>query len=99
MKHTVHLVILLVLCTTLPSAAAAQGTVADYQRAAGLREKYEGAAVNCVDHVGWIEKASRFWYHKSVKGGYEFVLVDAETHTTAPAFDPQKLAAPFWLDP
>jgi len=34
---------------------------------------------------------------KSVKGGYEFVLVDAETRARTPAFDPQKLAAALWL--
>src|SRR5947209_12051425 len=93
LKTGLLLFILLVLGAAVPSPATAQGTPADYQRAAALREKYEGAAANVVDPVGWIDKTNRFWYRKSVKGGNEFVLVDAETRTKAPAFDPQKLAA------
>src|SRR5262245_29189982 len=75
-----------------PVFANAQGTRADYERAAGLREKLQGLAVNAPERAAWIDKTSRFWYRKSVKGGYEFVLVDAETLAKKPAFDHQKLA-------
>ena len=74
-------------------AARAQGTVADYQRAMGLREKVQGLAVNVPEPATWVEKAPRFWYRKSVKGGNEFVLVDATTSQKRPAFDHEKLAA------
>ena len=77
----------------LPSIGYAQVTCADYERAAGLRRKYDGLAVNIVDRTNWIGKTTRFWYRKSVKGGYEFVIVDAETLTKRPAFDQEKLAA------
>src|SRR5215472_2240865 len=77
----------------LPSIAQAQVTQGDYERAAGLRRKYDGLAVNIVDRPTWIGKTSRFWYRKSVKGGSEFVLVDAEALTKKPAFDHEKLAA------
>src|SRR5215831_962216 len=77
----------------LPPIDQAQVTRADYDRAAGLRRKYDGLAVNIVDRPTWIGKTSRFWYRKSVKGGNEFVLVDAETMTKKPAFDHEKLAA------
>jgi dipeptidyl aminopeptidase/acylaminoacyl peptidase len=97
MRHTTHLLILPLLFGAAQSPVAAQGTLADYQRAAGLAKQYEGKALNIVDPVGWIEKTSRFWYRKSVKGGHEFILVDAETRSKAPAFDAQKLAAALWL--
>jgi dipeptidyl aminopeptidase/acylaminoacyl peptidase len=77
----------------LSTMAQAQLTRADYERAAGLRKKYDGLAVNIVDRPTWIGKTNRFWYRKSVKGGNEFVLVDAETLTKKPAFDHEKLAA------
>ena len=71
----------------------AQGTPADYVRAQGLRERYQNLVVNAPGPVTWIAGANRFWYRKSVKGGYEFVLADAQTLTKAPAFDHAKLAA------
>ncbi len=73
--------------------ANAQGTLADYERAAGLRERYQGLVVNAPDRANWIEKTHRFWYRKSVKGGYEFIVADAETLAKKPAFDHEKLAA------
>jgi dipeptidyl aminopeptidase/acylaminoacyl peptidase len=72
---------------------AAQVTEADYQRANGLREKYQGLAVNVPGPVTWIDSTDRFWYRKSVHGGYAFVVVDAATLSKGPAFDHDKLAA------
>jgi len=77
----------------LPAIIFAQGTLADYERANSLRNKFQGLAVNLPERAVWIEKTSRFWYRKSVKGGYEFVLVDAGTLARRPAFDHEKLAA------
>ena len=76
-----------------PGLAGAQGTVADYQRAMGLREKVQGLAVNAPEPATWVEKTPRFWYRKSVKGGNEFVLVDASSPQKRPAFDHEKIAA------
>jgi len=81
------------ILAVLPTCVFAQGTVADYQRALGLREKYQGLAVDVVDGATWIEKTDRFWYRKTVKGGTQFVLVDADTQQKSPAFDHEKLAA------
>ncbi|HEY7679836.1 MAG TPA: DPP IV N-terminal domain-containing protein, partial [Terriglobia bacterium] len=83
----------LVLLLSAAPAALAQGTLADYQRAQGLRERFEGLAVNVPGQVTWIEGSNRFWYRKSVRGGNEFVIVDADTLTKGPAFDHEKLAA------
>src|SRR6185295_11998714 len=35
---------------------------------------------------------NKLWYRKSVKGGFEFVLVDVTAATKAPAFDHARLA-------
>ncbi len=82
--------ILLILPLT---SLRAQGTRADYERAFRLRERFEGLALNIVDRVAWIEGTHRFWYRRSVKGGHEFMLVDAETLVKRPAFDHARLAA------
>jgi len=76
-----------------PAVALAQGTAADYERANGLRAKYEGLVANLPGTVTWIENTHRFWYRKVTRGGYEFVMVDAETQRKAPAFDHARLAA------
>jgi len=76
----------------IPLTVCAQVTQADYERAARLRTRFQGLAVNIVDRPTWIGKTSHFWYRKSVTGGNEFVLVDAETMTRKPAFDHEKLA-------
>jgi dipeptidyl-peptidase 4 len=73
--------------------AGAQGTLADYQRAqqflpGNLRHLISLADVN----PRWIEKTDRFWYRKTTPQGSQFVLVDAEKNTSAPAFDHEKLA-------
>ena len=84
----------LILCLLLlPAIFYGQGTRADYERANKLRDKFQGLAVNVPERASWIGTTSRFWYRKSVKGGNEFVLVDAETLTKKPAFDHAKLAA------
>src|SRR5713101_1648650 len=76
-----------------PLVAMAQGTLADYQRARGLHDKLQGLAVNVAGPANWIDDTDRFWFRKSVKGGHEFVVVDADRLTRRPAFDHEKLAA------
>ncbi|MGQ9801460.1 MAG: DPP IV N-terminal domain-containing protein [Candidatus Saccharicenans sp.] len=83
--------ILLMIISLVP--ALGQGKLEDYERALGLREKFESLALNMPDRAVWIEKTPRFWYRKTVKGGQEFVLVDAEKATRGLAFDHEKLAA------
>jgi dipeptidyl aminopeptidase/acylaminoacyl peptidase len=74
-------------------AVCAQGTAADYERANGLRAKYEGLVANVPGNVTWIENTHRFWYRKIARGGVEFVMVDADTQRKTPAFDHARLAA------
>jgi hypothetical protein len=77
----------------LNAAAYAQGTLADYQRARDLRMKSSDLVVGTPGPAAWIGGSEHFWYPKTVKGGTEFVLVDAETGAKKPAFDQEKLAA------
>ena len=86
---------------SVPSAALAQGSVADYKRAMGLREKYQNTVPNITDQARWLEITNRLIYRKTVKapstgsgqGAYEFVVVDADAGTKKTPFDHEKLAA------
>lgn len=82
------------VCALLAPKGSAQGTIADYQRAqqflrGNLRHRVYIAEVN----PHWLEKTSRFWYRKVGLTGSEFLLVNAEQNTSAPAFDHARLAA------
>ena len=74
------------------SSALAQGTPADYARAEGLRATYEAAAVDIAGAPAAIGRTHRFWYRKAVKGGDQFVVVDADTQQKRPAFDHEMIA-------
>jgi dipeptidyl aminopeptidase/acylaminoacyl peptidase len=74
-------------------AAHAQGTLADYERGQGLRAKGQELVVNAPGTPVWIGESEHFWYPRSVKGGTEFVLVDASAGNKKLAFDHAKLAA------
>jgi dipeptidyl aminopeptidase/acylaminoacyl peptidase len=65
----------------------------DYQRALDLREKYSKLTLHQPDELKWIEESDRFVYRRTVSGGHEFVLVDAEKQSQQPAFDHARLAA------
>ncbi|MGH9597398.1 MAG: DPP IV N-terminal domain-containing protein, partial [Edaphobacter sp.] len=71
----------------------AQGTLADYQRAHELRTKARDLVVGTPGPMNWIGNSDHFWYPKTVKGGTEFVLVDATAASKKPAFDQDRLAA------
>jgi len=94
-KWLAGLLVILMIWIFCPGHLSAQGSRADYERASSLREKIQFLALNVVDRAGWIEKTSRFWYRKTVKGGYEFDIMDAQSLAKKPAFDHQKLAASF----
>jgi len=89
-----HRVLVLCAAAMLPAIAFAQGTLEDYQRA----ERFLTANVRKLVFEGqvganWIGRSSRFWYRNDKPDGKEFILVDAEAATRAPAFDHQRLAA------
>lgn len=72
---------------------SAQGTLADYQRAQGLQAKARGLVVNTPGTINWISDSDRFWYSRPVKGGTEFMLVDAVAGAKKLSFDHDRLAA------
>ena len=73
--------------------AFAQGTLADYQRGQGLQARARGLVVNTPGTPNWIGDTGHLWYSRSVKGGAEFVWVDAAAGTRRPAFDHDRLAS------
>jgi dienelactone hydrolase len=73
-------------------ALYAQGTLADYQRAHDLQEKARGLVINEPGPPNWIGDSHHFWYAHTVKGGAEYMLVDADAATKKVAFDHAKLA-------
>ena len=81
-----------VLLVAAPIAAFAQGTLADYQRGQDLQTKSRGLVINAPGAMTWIGQTDHFWYPRSVKGGFEFVLVDASSSSKKLAFDHEKLA-------
>ena len=80
------------LLALVPAHAFAQGTLADYQRAMSLRDRYEPLAYGVTDQVRWVYDMHQVVYRRTVRGGTEFVLADAETKAQAPAFDHANLA-------
>ena len=85
------LLILTPLFTTLP--ATAQGTLADYARSNSLGDRLQGLVVDIAERPSWIGETTRFWYRKTVEGGHNFLLVDADTQSQGPAFDHDRLAS------
>ena len=80
------------LLVLLPARAHAQGTAADYRRAEELRDRLDGLVVGVAGPPNWIGTSNRFWYRRTVTGGHEYMLVDAETLEKRPAFDHERLA-------
>ena len=79
------------LITLVPFRGGAQGTLADYRRAATVSQRLAGLTVNVAQTPSWIGP-TRFWYRVSVKGGNQFVLVDAPTAEKRASFDHARLA-------
>ena len=93
MRRTTHLLAGAVLLMLVATDARAQVTAADYDRAMGLRERWMYLTEGVADPATWVDGTSRFYYRKTVKGGFQFVMVDAQTLQRQPAFDHDKLAA------
>src|ERR1700721_592754 len=73
-------------------AIVAQPNVDDYEHALGLRSSWSGLTENIAEPAQWIEGTHRFVYRKTVPGGFQFVVMDAETLQKQPAFDHDRLA-------
>ena len=89
LRHSIFLLLALLIV----QAAVAQGTKADYERAANLRKLTEGKVLNRRIEPRWSADGSRLWFRRETPGGgHEFILVDAEKGTRQAAFDHARLA-------
>ena len=60
-----------------PLPALAQGTQADYDRAAGLRARFSGKLTRSAVFPHWFGNHGEFWYKVGLGGGKsEYVIVD-----------------------
>ena len=85
--------LLLTIAFCFSSTAYAQGTAADYERANGLKAKYEQAAIDIAGIPTWIGNTHRLWYRKLSRGVNVYMIFDADTMQKTPAFDHEKIAA------
>ena len=82
----------LILLIAPPSLA--QGTKADYARAAELPNLTRGKVFRDRVEPHWFDDNRQFWYKvRTGPASQEFILVEAEEGRRQPAFDHQKLAA------
>ncbi|MEO7207151.1 MAG: hypothetical protein ABI145_10250 [Steroidobacteraceae bacterium] len=70
----------------------AQPGVDDYEHAIGLRSSWSGPTENIAESAQRIEGTHRFVYRKTVQGGFQFVVMDADTRQWQLAFDHDRLA-------
>ena len=90
MKH----IILFGATLLIGSAAWAQGTLSDYNRAYELREKYSAKQVFYSNvNPRWIDETDFFWYVRNTPEGAEYVKVDADKQKRSALFDQKKLSA------
>ena len=70
------------------SPATAQGTRADYERAAQLQRLTDGKVFRTHVRPQWFDDGNHLWYRVPTGAdSCEFVLVDAENGIRQPAFD------------
>ena len=72
-------------------ATQASPTPADYTRALGLRDAWAGMTRDVAFAAQW-RGDGRFYYRKTVEGGYAFVLGDPAGDKVQSAFDAKRLA-------
>lgn len=70
----------------------AQGSKADYERAANLRKLTEGKVLNLRVVPQWLSNGEDFWYRRELAGGgHEHILVISSQGSRQVAFDHTKL--------
>ncbi len=70
----------------------AQGSKADYERAAGLRRLTENKVLNMQVEPHWLSNGEDFWYRRQLPdNAHEFILVRSLKRTRLIAFDHAKL--------
>ena len=87
------ILLLFIFAFYFSSTVYAQGTAADYERANGLKAKYEAAAIDIAGQPSWIGNTHRLWYRKLSRGVSVYMIFDADTMQVTVAFDHEKIAA------
>jgi dipeptidyl aminopeptidase/acylaminoacyl peptidase len=92
MKKLAVLLVVGSLFTTVSTWA--QGTRADYARAAQMRELMSGKVFRETIKPEWLAGGQQFWYQvQTGSNTHEFILVDAAQARRQPAFDHARLAS------
>jgi dipeptidyl aminopeptidase/acylaminoacyl peptidase len=86
-------ILLFILALCVSPTVLAQGTAADYERASGLKGKYEAAVIDIAGTPSWIGNTHRLWYRKLSRGVGVYMIFDADTMQKNAAFDHDKIAA------
>lgn len=85
--HALRSALLLLTLVLLPIVSG-QGTKADYERARSFARRTENQVFRAALKPNWLPDQHRFWYRVTTGAGtHEFILVDANAGTRAPAFD------------
>jgi dipeptidyl-peptidase-4 len=71
----------------LPTTASSQGSQADYERSAALRDKTKNKVVGGSVKPHWLPDGRGLWYVRDLKDGHQFILADAQKGARRPAFD------------
>ena len=79
---SMRLFVTLALLLAIASEAVAQGTKADYERAASVRQRFAGKVLNSTLRPTWFEDGAKFWYDaERPDGKKEWIVVDVATGT------------------
>lgn len=92
--HLRHLLATSLILAAAAGPSAAQVTRADYARAERLLSTNARKLVFTMEVAPtWIEKSDRFWYVRETRTGKTFLIADAATGASTPAFDHARLAS------
>src|SRR5688572_28610927 len=81
------------VASSVVSIVSAQGSRADYERAAGLSRRFQGKVFRDRVEAHWLSNNTQFWYEvRTGTNTHEFVFVDAEKGERRPAFNHARLA-------
>src|SRR5687768_15473218 len=93
MQSMIPKIFLLSLLLILAKAdLKAQGTLADYRRAAAVDTLFKDKVYNNPWEFHWLKKGDKVWYLNKRGARKEFMLADVKKKNQHPAFDHDRLA-------
>lgn len=87
-----RLCVLLAAAAVLPAPAHAQGTKADYERAAALPALTRGKVLNAAVRPEWLSPTTCWYRTNGADGARRYWLIDAAKASKTPLFDHESLA-------